>query len=489
MPEEAKMPEAAELIRTYFEAYVRKCFATLHPGQLLGKQPYVSYLCDVISNVFAGVITRLIINLPPRHLKSFIGSVCLATWWLGHRPSSHVLIVTYSDPLARDLAYRMQNIMASSWYQNLFPTRISANRFSVTNFSTIQGGGLYAVSIAGSITGYGADLIIFDDPIRIGDSDNEQMLSQLNDNFDDLVMTRRNTPKAVPVVIVAHRLNENDLSGHLLAIGGWEHVVLPFIAPEDAVYGRWHRNKGELLRKDAYDQHDIARIKESARYYTLYQQCVGLEEHRIKPEHFAKFAAYEIPNQIAVVLSVDANFCSGPRNSFSVIQAWWYSGDHHYLLDQWRSQCDYDDLWDAYKKFCNFYSPVFAIIERAANGRSLIRDSRRWRRNVRVVEIATDRRSKVARLTPHLEAIRAGCIKLPLDVEFVDNYLAELTAIKPAFFDQIDATAQYLETIKRLAPLQPPLPRAPGVLYGSRGRRIPERNMATRLLVRNTRRR
>ncbi len=379
--------------------------------------------------------------------------------------------------------------MASSWYQRLFPTRISGSRFSVSNFSTIQGGGLYAVSFAGSITGYGADLIIFDDPIRIGDSDNEQVLQQINDDFDDLVMTRRNTPKAVPVVIVAHRLNENDLSGHLLKTGGWQHVVMPLVATQNAVYGNWHRKMGELLRPEDYDEHDIARIKQSSRYHTLYQQCVDLDEQRIKPEHFAKFSAYEVPNRIAVVLSVDASLCSGPRNSFSVIQAWWCSGEYYYLLDQWRSQCDYDELWHTYKKFCNSYNPVFALIERAANGRPLIRDSKRWRRNVRIVEIATDRRSKLARLMPHLETIRTGRIKLPLDAKFFDNYVAELTAIKPVFFDQIDATAQYLETIKKLLPLQPPPPRAPGVLHNSRGRIIPDRNMVTRVLAPNRRRR
>jgi phage terminase large subunit-like protein len=485
----AKMLVAAELIHTRYEAFVRKCFATLHQGQLLGKQPYVEYLCSIISNVIAGHITRLIINLPPRHLKSFIGSVCLAAWWLGHRPSSHVLVVTYSQLLACELAHQINTIMCSPWYQQLFSTRISQNRFAVTNFSTTEGGGLYAVSMAGSLTGYGADLIIFDDPIKINDSNNEVLLQAINDDFDDLVMTRRNNPKTVPVVIVAHRLNENDLCGHLLEIGGWEHVCLPFIAPQDTMYGHWHRKKGEPLRPHDYDEYDIARIQASSRYFTLYQQCVALEEQRIKPEHFGKFAAYEVPNRIAAALSVDASLCSGPRNSFSVIQAWWCSGDYYYLLDQWRKQCDYEELWSAYKKFCDFYNPVVAIIERAANGRSLIRDSRRWRRNVRIVEIVTDHRSKIERLMPHIETIRAGRIRLPLDAIFAEDYFAEMTASKPVFFDQIDSTVQYLETIGKLLPLQPPLPRALGVAYNSRGRIMLDRNMATRVLVSNRPRR
>ena len=481
------IPRADELIRRHFESFVRKCFATLHPGELLGVQPYISYLCYEISQIFAGVI-RLLINLPPRHLKSFICSVCLAAWWLGHRPSSHIMLVTYSEALARNLGHRIQIILRSSWYQRLFPTRISEGHSSVTDFSTIQGGGLYAVSINGSVTGYGANLLIFDDPLNISDAGNQKELQRINDGFDALVMSRLNHPETDPVLIVAHRLAENDLSGFLLEQGGWHNIVLPFIATQDATYGAWHRRKGEVLRPDAYGEHEIARIKAGGSFDTLYQQCCGMEEHRISPEHFGRFVGYEVPNRVAVVLSVDASQCSGPRNSFSVVQAWCYSGTHHYLLAQWRSQCDYGELWEAYKSFCDRYNPVLALIERAANGHSLIRDSKRRRRNIRVVEIATDRRSKIARLAPHLETIRAGRVRLPLDGKFVDDYVAELTASKPAFFDQIDTTAQYLEWIAKQPPLQPPPPRPLGVGYNSRGRIIPNRNMATRVVVRKRRR-
>ena len=78
--------------------------------------------------------------------------------------------------------------------------------------------------------------------------------------------------------------------------------------------------------------------------------------------------------------------------------------------------------------------------------------------------------------------------KLPLDAIFGENYIGELTAIKPAFFDQIDATAQYLEWIAKQPPLQPPAPRAVGVAHNSHGRIILNRTMATRIVVRNRRR-
>ena len=469
-----------QLIKRNFESFARKCFATLHPGELLGHQEYVSYLCGELEKVYAGDTKRLIINLPPRHLKSFLCSVCLAAWWLAHRPAAHIMLVTYSEALARDLCRRIKKIVESDWYQRLFATRIADDHSRISEFSTKQGGGLYAVSFNGSITGHGADLLIFDDPLNISDAANQRQLQRVNDEFGPLVMSRLNHPNSDPVVIVGHRLAESDLSGFLLEQGGWRHVVLPFIAIRDETVGAWHRRKGELLRPDAYDAHDIACIKAGGGFDTLYQQCVGLDEYRIGPEHFGRFASFEVPRNIAVVLSVDANQCRGPNNSFSVIQAWWDSGSHYYLLDQWRSQCDYEELWHAYRTFCKRYNPVVALIERAANGIALIRDASRRRGNCRVIPIATDRRSKTERLAPHLETIRAGRIKLPHEGEFVDDYIAEFVANNRGTFDQVDATTQYLPWIATQPPLKPPGPRALGVAYNSRGRITPNPSMQTR---------
>ena len=452
-------PETARRVQTNFEPFARMSFATLHPGELLGAQDYVKHLCHELAKVFAGYTKRLIINLPPRHLKSFLGSVCLAAWQLAQRPSSRVIIVTYSEALARDLAHRVQQILRLPWYKDLFPTRISQKRSRVTNFATTQGGGLYAVSVDGSITGYGADMIIFDDPVNISDAGNEQALQHVNDGFDPLVMSRLNNPKTGVVVVVAHRLADNDLSGFLLRHGGWRHVMLPFIATRDIDYGSWRRRKGELLRPDAYSDSDVARIKAHSSFLTLYQQCDGAAEEHLQHEHFGRFRSYEVPHPRAIVLSIDASLVAGPQNSFSVIQAWYTSGTYYYLVDQWRAQCDYEELWGAYRKMCRRHNPVAVLIERAANGISLIRDATRKKRGKLVIPVVPDRRSKLERLRQHLKIIRGGHIKVPYQADFVAAYIDEMTAARRTAYDQTDATTQYLDWIVTQPLLQPPPPR------------------------------
>ena len=113
------------------------------------------------------------------------------------------------------------------------------------------------MSIEGGVTGHGADYILIDDPTELKDCDNVKRLDRVVELFDTEILTRLNNPKRGRVVIIAHRVNEEDLSGHLLEQGRWEHLQLPLIAMRRRSYklpdgGVWVREKGELLRPDAF---------------------------------------------------------------------------------------------------------------------------------------------------------------------------------------------------------------------------------------------
>jgi hypothetical protein len=61
---------------------------------------------------------RLIINLPPRHLKSLMASIAFPAWCLGHDPSAQILCVSYAQDLADKLARDCRSIMMSPWYRS-----------------------------------------------------------------------------------------------------------------------------------------------------------------------------------------------------------------------------------------------------------------------------------------------------------------------------------------------------------------------------------
>jgi predicted phage terminase large subunit-like protein len=468
------MLQANSLIRTDYSSFVRKAFRHAHNDAKLEHHSYVDLVCHELGKLVEGETRRLIINMPPRHLKTFLGAKCLAAWMLGRDPSTNVLIVTYSEVLASEIAYGIRAIIQSDWYKSAFKTRLADDRTKVTDFATTRGGRVYAASVDGSITGHGADLLIFDDPIDIDDANNLEHIQAINARFDSKVMSRLNNAKTSRVVVIAHRLNELDLSGHLKAAGGWESISLPMIAKRsktyDVGYGEWYRKKGELLRPDAFNKKEIKRLQKTLApdFETLYQQNPGgAGSLRLKRRYFQTFET--TPGSGAIVLSVDTAQRGGPTNSYSTIQAWCHIGRDHYLVGLWREQCNFVRLQSMYWFFVRKYRPAAALIEATAMGPQLIADAQR-RPRVRVFEIIPNGRSKIERLVAHLPTIKGKHIYLPELAEWRAPYIEELLEFPNGKFDdQVDATTQYLDWVQTNPVLPIPEPRALAAGWGSCG--------------------
>src|SRR6201981_1166305 len=113
-----------------------------------------------------GKIRRLIINLPPRSLRSLLASIAFPAWCLGHDPSAQLLCVSYAQDLADKLARDCRGIIMSPRYRVISPTRLAPPRQAVQEFIPTRQGYLLATSTGGVLTGRGADIIAIDDPPR-----------------------------------------------------------------------------------------------------------------------------------------------------------------------------------------------------------------------------------------------------------------------------------------------------------------------------------
>src|SRR5205085_6476955 len=126
---------------------------------------HVDVLAAKLEEVRRGTCKRLIINIPPRHLKSHAASVAFPAWLLGHAPAKQILAISYAQDLSDKLARDCRALMTSPFYQSLFETRLSADRNAVAEFETTRGGYCLSTSVGGVVTGRGADIIIVDDPM------------------------------------------------------------------------------------------------------------------------------------------------------------------------------------------------------------------------------------------------------------------------------------------------------------------------------------
>ena len=384
-----------------------------------------------------------------------MGSICLPAWILAHNPSAKIVILTYGQDLSDKIAYAIRKILRSDWFEQAFRTRLAKNRTKVMDFVTTDGGGVRSLSIEGGVTGLGADYIIIDDPVEIKDCDNAKRLERIHNLFDNEIQTRLDRPKKGCIVIIAHRISENDLPGHVLQKGGWKHLKLSLIAMRSRTYGLgqgevWERKKGELLRPDAFTKQDIRRLRDSKQpgFETLQQQNPGGQDRlRIKAEFFPAFSPADLRMSHApVVLSIEPGQKGGPSNSYSVIQAWAPNGGAHWLFDQWREQATYPELRSQVRLFIRKYRPSAVLIEDTGQGPSLRAEIRPQDGMELVPIIPTG--DKVERLRRHRRAIRDGLVQLPHDAAWRAEFISEATQFPYGpFDDQVDALSQYLDWI------------------------------------------
>ena len=457
-----------------FEPFVRMAFRGENDGQELGDEPYISFVCHRLAKA-KNDGARLVLNMPPRHLKTSIGTVYLSAWLLGRNAAEKIIIVTYSGQLADDIGYRVREILRLAWYKRHFPTRLASDRASVTDFATTVGGGVFATSVDGSFIGRGASIVIFDDPIDMDDASNFEKLAKINQRFDNAIMSRLNNSKTGRVVINAHRIHQADLSGHVLGIGGWDLIALPFIAPRDQDYdfgGRtWHRKEGDLLRPNAFSQDEIKRIQSiiNPDYEVLYQQLLG-EGHsiRISRDQFGSFVV--APLDAPVVISVDPGHRAGPGHSFTVMQAWSSFRNEFFLLDQWREQADVEETSSVLKIATQNCRAAAVLIEFSGYGQTLTRDLQKRFRLLKIHLIPTDRRSKTARLLHHIDTIQSGRIKLPQGADWREAWDSEFEQFPHGpFDDQVDALTQYLDFMAQTPTLYSLPTRALGGIMSKHG--------------------
>lgn len=456
--------EIDNVIRTSMLAFAMKAHAQLHQGKELTPHAYVTHVVSHLECVARGETKRLILALPPRHAKTFLGSICLTAWILAHNPAAKILLVSYGQDLADKIAYSIRAILQSDWFLRLFKTKIAKNRSKLMDFVTTAGGGVRSVSVEGGVTGLGADFIVIDDPLQIKDFDNDKQIERINDLFDSEVRTRLDNPKKGTIIIVAHRLAENDLAGHALLEGGWKYIRLPLIAPRRHRYKYndvvWDRKRGELLRPDAFAPKDIKKLRsmKGPGFETLQQQNPGASDRlRIKTEHFGVFDPATLPSDKAVVLSIDPGQKGGRETSFGVVQAWASYQGKYALLDQWRGRASYKEFRHEVFRFNRRYRPSAILVEATGQGPALISEINPHY-GMELVQV-TPFDDKFSRLRPHLKSLRAGIVLLPKSAPWLEEFLAEIIFFPYGpFDDQVDAMTQFLGWItQNRYPQQRPL--------------------------------
>jgi hypothetical protein len=170
----------ADLLRHDLCAFIHRSFLELNPQTQFHSNWHIEVLAAKLEEVRRGACKRLIVNVPPRHLKSHAISIAFPAWVLGHEPTKKILSVTYAQDLSETLARGSRILMTSALYQALFDTRLSRGREAVADYETTGGGFRLSTSTGGVLTGRGADIIIIDDPLKADEALSETRRRSVN---------------------------------------------------------------------------------------------------------------------------------------------------------------------------------------------------------------------------------------------------------------------------------------------------------------------
>lgn len=281
------MTTVNDIIKMYqhdLSSFIEFGFHTLYPHMTYQRNWHIDALAKALQDVEHGHIKRLIINMPPRTLKSHCTSAAFPAWLLGRNPNLGLFYLHGSDELGKDLHNASARLITDQRYQVIFP-HTQGFQCDHKSIETPQGGFRRQALLSGKLTGLGGDIIIIDDPISATDAMKPNALNEVNQIFDRNVIQRLNNKKTGAIIVVMQRLGAGDLTDYLLNKengGDWVHLNLSAIALQDEDWCRGlgqkhYRNKGAVIqpaRETAIDLVHIARSMngETFRYQYLQDQ-------------------------------------------------------------------------------------------------------------------------------------------------------------------------------------------------------------------------
>jgi predicted phage terminase large subunit-like protein len=454
--------ECRALLTTNFMSFVERCFMELHPDLRFSYAPYLEVLAAKLASAVSGDgPRRLIINLPPRSLKSISASVALPAWILGHDPTKQIICASYGQDLADKLAHDTRTILSSRFYRELFPgTVISPSKRAVDDFSTTKYGFRMSTSVGGVLTGRGADIIVIDDPQKPGEALSETLRRSVNDWYDNTLVSRLNNKETGVIIIVMQRLHRDDLVGHVLESGeGWEVVNFPAIAEEDqkitvrTIVGpfTFSRRAGQVLDPSRESLATLETIRQTIGTYNFYAQYQGnptpVGGAMILRDWLQYYdpAGY-LPPFSMILQSWDTANKSGELNDYSVCTTWGLYDGRYYLLHVFRKRLIYPDLKRAVVDLASRFQPHRILIEDKASGTQLIQELK-----AACVPGVTSyepppQTDKIMRVNAQTAKFEAGWVLLPSGETWLEDFVRELTVFPgDKYDDQVDSTTQALD--------------------------------------------
>jgi predicted phage terminase large subunit-like protein len=433
-----------------FYSFVEYVFRVVRPNVLFRPNWHIEAIAHKLAQVALGQCKRLIITLPPRNLKSICASVALPAWFLGHFPSERAVVACYSDQLSRNHANDFRLVGNEPFYQAAFPGMRLA-RDTDREIVTTQRGKRLATSVDGTLTGLGGNLIVVDDPIKLGDVYSEAVRRKVIDWYKETLVSRADDKINARIVVVMQRVHQDDLVGYLIEQGGYEVLNLPAIAQREETYelgngGIYTRKRGELLHpahEPAEVLREIKREMGPIAFAAQYQQTPAPPggnlirrewlNHRYDPVEI------QMQRDDRIIMSWDIAMSEASSSDYSACAVLLQRKEVIFVLEMIHGKFPFETLKRKVMEVKRRYAGATLLIEDSAISYGLIQSLREQSINVTKYKPKTD---KTARVIAQSDRFEGGSVRLPQKAPWLDSLIHELLAFPGRHDDQVDALVQ-----------------------------------------------
>lgn len=377
---------------------------------------YLQAICEHIEALFRRQIKNLLVNMPPRHLKSSLISVMAPAWWWTTHPEEQFMCSSYSAAISNRDSRFCRRLIESNWYQERWGHIFSLDKDQNTKhrFDNSKCGYRIATSTGGSATGDGAGVLIADDPNNAKDVESDLERDNAIEWWDNVWSTRLNNIETGGMIVVQQRLHEKDISGHIIdsdVTNDWTKLILPIefeyerkaktiVLPstKGKIWEDPRQKEGEILCPALISKEGLERLKRNLKTPNriagqLQMRPRAAEGELIKRGWFQWWKKPQPPEVIQVIQSWDTALSDKKSACYSACTTWGLFYDEKdwlnlILLSAYRGRISYPELRERAKKlFIDYrddgeidilpdgkHRPDYVLVESKSSGISLLQD-------------------------------------------------------------------------------------------------------------------
>lgn len=470
--EEARRVEYRTSLERDFTAFVRAAWPIIRPGLPLSWSWHYELMAEYLTLVWQRKCRRLVINIPPRTLKSIFVTVLFPAWVWTKEPTHNFACASYSESLSTEHSVIRRTLIESDWFRGLWGDRIwlASDQNQKTKYKNNHEAQMIATSCPlGTATGLGGDTLILDDGLNPKQANSDTERKSACQWFDNTWRSRLNDQATGALVIVEQRTAELDVSGYVLQNneGEWVHLNIPLEAElvkrPDGTMGpeRWVfpisgrvvvREPGEVLQPDRFPPEVVVSLKKLRLVWSgQYQGHPSpLEGNMIKRAEVRYFGGTDpLTGEMdagrpvafdSIVLSVDCTFKDLNTSDYVAILAAGIKGPNRYILEIINLHLDAPGTEAAVLRVRQERGGGTVLVEDKANGPAVIK---RLRQKIAGVVEVNPAGGKVSRMFAVCGEWQSGNWFVDRNAAWCEGFIDQITQFPGAKNDDMaDAMSQ-----------------------------------------------